>query len=419
MRRAILVVAALSGTAHAGGLGRPNVISARAFGQGGAFTAVADDASALHYNPAGLALQTESSFLVGGELIFAPRTYTPEFADDRCTTDPRLCAPQEPESTPAIVPTLGYVGRFDQGGVPSRIALGVGVWNTFGGQLRYPKMETGVAALDYVQDAVIEIVPGIAYEVNDFLSVGAAFRIGVGLFHIEATAKPADGEFSAQGVGAGASIGMMLRPTENLNIGLVWRSPLTVSTSGSGELLLNPPNVTPVDVEHDQNWPQAASIGVAYRVTPTLRFSAQADWTDWSRVESIVVEFPGRDALRQEYDEDWNDNYAFHIGGEFNATPSLDLRAGYTFDTPAVPERTIERQYLDGYKHCIGAGVGYAITKRWRIDTAFELITGAPMDVEDNSAEWDMAGWPARANVSPGRHEGGVYTFELQAQYRY
>ena len=81
---------------------------------------------------------------------------------------------------------------------------------------------TGVPALDHVQTAVIELVPGVAYEVNEFLSIGVTFRLGVGLFAIDATAKPADGEFSAFGVGAGFGLGVMMKPSDTVRVGGSW-----------------------------------------------------------------------------------------------------------------------------------------------------------------------------------------------------
>jgi hypothetical protein len=83
MRRiALLIALTLPATAHAGGLSRPNVLSARGVGLGGAFSAIADDPTALHYNPAGLAAITGIDIMIGGELVIAPRTYRPIFADD-------------------------------------------------------------------------------------------------------------------------------------------------------------------------------------------------------------------------------------------------------------------------------------------------------------------------------------------------
>jgi hypothetical protein len=57
------------------------------------------------------------------------------------------------------------------------------------------------------------------------------------------------------------------------------------------------------------------------------------------------------------------------------------------------------------------------VTDSWRIDTAFDSTLPGPREVPDNSA--DYTEWPGLANVSPGTHEGGVYTLELAAQYLY
>ena len=404
----------LASPAGAGGLGRPNVISARAFGQGGAFTAVADDPSALHFNPAGLAFQPRDGFLVGGELVVNPRRYTPVTDAGGRGED------QRPHNTLNVLPTLGYTTRLPSKGVPSRLALGVGFWNTFGGSLSYDHLDDTTPALDRTQTAILELVPGLAYQVNERLAIGLAFRLGIGLFNIEATKHPADAEFSATGVGAGFTVGLMFRPPiagDRLTLGLAYRSPITTKTSGEGTLELisgTPQNVT---IEHDQEWPQQASVGLALKVTEKLRVSTQLDWTDWSRMNRIVIELRGLEP--QIFELDFHDNFAAHLGGELRASDKLELRAGYTFDSNAVPDRTIERQYLDGDKHGVAVGGGYQLSDRWRVDTAFEYVFGPVRLVEDNRAEYDAAGWSTRRNVAPGEHEGQVYTLELQAQYRY
>ena len=55
---------------------RPNGISARGVGMGGACHAFADDATAVYFNPGALD-DLDSQVMVGGELVYGPRTYTP------------------------------------------------------------------------------------------------------------------------------------------------------------------------------------------------------------------------------------------------------------------------------------------------------------------------------------------------------
>ena len=88
-------------------------------------------------------------------------------------------------------------------------------------------------------------------------------------------------------------------------------------------------------------------------------------------------------------------------------------RLGFTLDTSAVPDRTIERQYLDGRKMGFAAGGTVALAAGWDIDAGFEMIAGGARTVADNTDEARDAGWLQRANVAPGDYEGQVYTFEL------
>jgi long-subunit fatty acid transport protein len=341
-----------------------------------------------------------------GELVIAPRRYVPLRSDG---------SDGEPQTTTPIVPlpALGVVGRFHNDGIPSAFTLGLGIWNTFGGKVSYDKMTdpmTGlpVSALDAVQDAVVEIVPGFAYRFDEHFSFGAALRVGIGLFSLDATALPLDSKGSAMGVGLSYTGGVVVTPVPTVKIGLTWRGPLTIRTNGSGRVEFDPP-LTPSDenIEHTQQWPQQLSLGVGILPRPGLRLAAQLDWAGWSRVDEIKVEFPDRPTLDQRYPVDWNDNYSVRAGGEYMVTPTVAVRGGAYFDSSAVPDRTIERQYLDDAKFGVSAGTSVRFGA-WRGDLALDVVLPGSRTVDDNRTE--VGPWPERANVAPGDHEGSVYS---------
>lgn len=395
----LLALLLLATSAHAGGLGRPNSISARGAGMGGAFTAWADDPTAVHFNPAALT-EIDQQVMVGGELVVGPRSYTPVAGDG-------TRGPAQKATVVAPVPSAGVVGRFNYEDQPSRFTLGAGVWNTFGGKIAFPK--TGMPALDSTEDAALEAAAGTGLRISDKLSIGAAVRFGIGLFSLEGTTP--DAKLSATGIGIATTWGALVKPTENVRIAVAWRSSLRITTSGNGTIDVGT-GVMQQAIEHQQVWPQQVSLGVGYRAAPALRLAAQLDWAEWSQVHELKVHFPASPTLDvgTTYPEDWRDSWTVRFGADWTVTHAVNLRGGAYFDTAAVPDRTIERQYLDSNK--VGVAVGASLHgKTWRVDTAVDLVIPNTRSVPNNTAA--TLAFPADRNKAPGDYAGTLITFEL------
>src|SRR5687767_11351149 len=120
MKRCAIIVCVLGAAtaAHAGGLQRPNGISARGVGMGGAWNAWADDSTAIWFNPGALD-STDPQVTIGGELVYGPREYTPVAADG-------TRQPTQATTIMSPVPSIGVVGRFKEDDRPSRFTLGFG-----------------------------------------------------------------------------------------------------------------------------------------------------------------------------------------------------------------------------------------------------------------------------------------------------
>ena len=400
MRRALALLL-ISGTAYAGGTQRPNLISARGVGMGGAWAAWADDATALFFNPG--ALDTiDPHVMLGAEYVIGPREFTP-IAADGTRGDPQKTTLSSP------VPTLGVVGRLSSDDSPSRVTLGIGFWNTFGGRVSYPK--TGMPALDSTQDLCLEVNGGASLHISDRLSIGGAIRLGIGMFAVQSTMNPFDADLSSNGVGVGATIGALFRPTDTVRIGLNWRSPLRITTEGDGTVTIAG-NTERHEVQHDQNWPQQISLGVGVQTTPSLKLAAQVDWSQWSQIDTIEVIFPNGGLPDQVYPEYWEDNWTVRLGADYSLSQRFAVRAGTYYDTPAVPDYSLERQYSDSHK--FGVSVGASVRAGgWRFDVAADSTIPRTRTVEDNAD--DVMGFTSLQNKSPGEYHGSFSTFELAA----
>ena len=423
MRRRALAMSGLAlgtllrGDAVGGGLARVNTISPRAVGLGGAFGAVADDPSALHFNPAGLASIYGRLVSIGLEYLNSQRTYTPTGEDGE-----RLPS-QSPNSSSTVVPSLGATFRTKEDGSWSRFAFGVGVWNSYGGQVSYDQLEDAQApALNETREVLLEMVGGVGYEASEYVSLGLALRLGIGLFHVDATNRPVTSDMSSTGFGVGLTGGLILSnglPSNgagSARVGFTYRTPMTVATSGNATMDLTG-GPTDVDMDHEQQWPQSAALAVAWRPIARLLLATQADWTDWERINELTVEFPDRSELNQTFEMDWDSSYSLHLGASVILTPSVEVSAGGSYDTRAVSKRTMERHNLDSNKFTADAGAVVAVTERIKILGAVDVILSSPVEVRNNTAEARDAGWIEWANKAPGTHEGRLITIELAAQY--
>jgi len=411
--------------ARGAGLSRPNIVGARAVGMGGAFTGIADDPTAVWHNPAGTALYGDNVGYVGLEIVAPQRTYTPDASSTLGQAG--LTKPILENSAPNTIPVIGFSTRFGFGKTaPTRFAFSLLAYDPYGGSISFRPSDisssmidpnTGkpkVLGLQSTQILDFELTPTLAYQVSDVFSVGAGLRIGINSFSVNDTEPAFGATLSGSGVGLGGILGVMLRPHRLVQIGAVYRTPMSVSISGSGPLIIGSgPTATKLNPEFglDITWPQSAGLGVTVFPHRRLMMSVQADWTGWSSVQTLTIDLPGLPTVKEMR---YMDTYALHVGVQGVITRFLVLRAGGALDSNAIPDRTLRRENQDNLKATVAAGFGLHF---WRIfiDGAFELLVPGPPRVVSTPA---ISAAGAQENET-GQYSAVVYTAELSAQIRF
>ena len=407
-----LTAASLPARAHAAGLSRPNVDGARAIGLGGAFTAVADDPTAVWHNPAGPAFFGDNVAYLGGELLITQRSYQPS-ADSPLGRLGHTGKIGE-DTSPTFVPLVGGSTRFGFGKTkPTRFALSVLAHLGYGGSISYPASSllnptnNNPSGIVSTQISDFEVTPALSYQVTDVVAIGAALRIGINSFSVNDYEPAFHATLGASGVGIGGTLGIMLRPHRMVDIGAVYRTPLSATLTGTGPVA-QPGSTTNRDLSIGITWPQSAGVAVAIKPHRRVLATVQGDWTAWSSVQQLSLQLNGLPPQVRPFR--YSDSYALHFGAQVIATRFLLLRAGYAVDSNAVPDSTVRRENIDSLKGTVSAGLGLHFWKLF-IDAAFEsLIPLGPSAREVKQSGTDNEG---------GAYEARVYSVELSAQIHF
>ncbi|MCS6896798.1 MAG: outer membrane protein transport protein, partial [Nitrospira sp.] len=211
----------------------------RAAGQGNAIAAAVDDASAIHYNPAGLTQAKGLQSVVGTQIVGGGVTFnSPAGRESRGDFGGSVNWP--PPSNFYMSANMGTMGMSRL----SSVTLGVGVTSPYGLNIRYPLDGPFRTIVTSAALPLIDIKPALACRIGDNLSVGASVDIytfadflGEGQAETKLVSDftfgippSASVEFNGKGTGVGVTAGLQYSPVKNaqerplLSLGIVYRS---------------------------------------------------------------------------------------------------------------------------------------------------------------------------------------------------
>ncbi|MFH1503012.1 MAG: outer membrane protein transport protein [Candidatus Eisenbacteria bacterium] len=373
----------------------PLTTGARSLGMGGVAVAVADDATAVTVNPAGLArLQrievsagfSRSSTDATGEMAGSAFESSISHTD---LSSLRVAYPF-PTFRGSLVIGLSSERVFDftvdrlaqYEGVVSWIEPGddeasSGDWKQFEDYLS----DGGVYA--WSGAVAVDLSPSMAAGVTLSYYTGEysrAFRWDLedvnGLSEAYDEVRYVE-ESTADVTGLGATLGAIYYASDQLSFGLAIDTPVTLTFEGtlSEYTSLEPPDTSrrhlredPVLFSDEITLPFAVRAGVSYSPTDLLLLGADVSYTDWSELDyagplTVTVEDGGTPVRRSLYEE----SVGYAVGVEL-LVPSwpLRLRGGYSSRPLAYQGLTI-----DSDRSCFTLGAGLLIDTVLALDVAW------------------------------------------------
>ena len=244
---------------------------AKATGMGNSFVAVADNASAVWYNPAAIT-GLEGTNVSLGTVMVAPSM---EHKNVNGTTD-------EIKNKIHIPPHFYATRKLDE-----NISLGFGVNAPFGLSTEWDKV-TAVTRKVATKSEITSVNYNLngAYKLNDRVS----FAAGIDYAMVDATLNsihPAGREIllNGDGNGMGYNAAAMYKHNDKWNFGANYHSQVKVDLEGDLKEYYAAGNVTPVKTK--LTLPDMLQFGAAYKYSEKLTFSAEADYTNWTTYRQI------------------------------------------------------------------------------------------------------------------------------------
>jgi len=350
------------------------LIGCRAIALGGAFNAVADDPSAIFYNPAGL-VQQESNFNLSFDGFYVWPTFE--------MTLPNGSTIHSNYNT--SLPQFFLTARLND-----RVTFGFGLFVPYaGGGVDWKKADLGYPLKTKM--GVSSLTPAVAYKLSDKLSVGLTLNYYTSNFTLDTEMEamgPLHSEESGSALSAG--FGLMYRPWDWLGVGLSVRGPAKLTMSGKTSLTLGPYKVY-MDSETSIKIPWDLEAGLAFRLSERLLFSASAQYTLWStldNVEKVIKNIPLTGDINYIEPMDFRNILILSTGLEYELSQALTLRAGLAFDKWAAPEENLTPSNIDVNKVTLLGGFGYRFG-RMRIDFVYIYGVG-----QERSKETEIQGVP-------------------------
>lgn len=358
--------------------------------------AIAEDATTLYYNPAGL-IRVKGQQAVGG-LHFIRTSF--KFENQGST---HILTSQTGEGLTGhnggdagqwnVVPNGYYTNNLGNGW-----AFGVGINVPFGLTTDYKPGWVGRYHALKSSIMTININPSIAYAINDKLSVGGGvsamymhgdFSQAIDFGTILAAAgdipQRDDGEsrLKADDWGYGYNFGVLYQFDENTRIGASYRSRVKQSLSGDATFTVSPTarailgalgSTAFVDggAGAKVTLPASASLSLYHRLSGHLALMANVGWTEWSTLKELRITFDNSAQPDSVTTLKWKDAWQFGLGANYDLNKQVVLRTGLMYDETPIPDAEHRTPRLpDQNRLWFGLGGGYRVSDAISCDLAY------------------------------------------------
>ncbi|MDT8879944.1 OmpP1/FadL family transporter [Halomonas saccharevitans] len=404
-------------------------------------TAGAEDVSFMAYNPA--AIGNIDGNQVAGGVAYIDATFELQGA----------------EASSRTIPGLGNVD-YDRGGsrqggetatVPSFAAkmqlneqfdLGLAIYAPYGLSTKYDEDWIGRYHAVETELTTIDFQPTLNYRATERLNLAVGLRaqyadatlsnaIDFGTAAALKGGTPGRddviGTVEGDDWGYGYTLGALFQVTDKTRLGASYRSEIDLTLDGDatfrgttaysdGAVATEAdPRIIDRGGKAELTTPANLNLGVYHQLTDRLALMANAEWTEWSSFDELVVEF--EDGSSSPTTENWNDTWAFSVGANYALNKQWLLRAGLGVDESPVPSAEFRTPRVpDADRQWATFGATWMPSPELGITAGYMHVFADDGDIDQQAtADNENA---SKGNLS-GTYEVEADVFALSVDYRF
>lgn len=396
--------------------------------------AVADDASTIFFNPAGLTYLSRNQINTGIHFISPKADFKNQGSSLPATL---MSAPISGSSDDggknAVVPNFYYAHRLNEKSI-----AGIGINAPFGLVTEYDDDWVGRYHAIKSDLKTININPSLAFKANDKLSIG--FGINLQYTELELTqavdfgaacarasvmacASPQnfDGKakLNADDWSWGYNLGLIYQFSEATRAGLHYRSKISHRLEGDGEFEI-PDNTavqtvaaaggfTAGSIYGKTTFPETLSAALHHKINKKWALSADATWTRWNRFQDLTIQSDDVNRLNSSKAENWQNSMRYSIGADYAYNQKWQFRAGFSYEETPVPSSNFRTARIpDNNRKWFSVGSTYKLNEDFIIDAAYTYIYANKPSI----SETDDNGY-----TLSGEYDGKVHIVAMQLRW--
>ena len=282
----------------------------------------------------------------------------------------------ENEAVPAIYATAQ---------INEQLFLGLGVNVPFGLETEYAKGWVGRYHAVKSRVLSINVNPVVAFNPIPQATIAAGLQMqyieaeltnavdfatiatGQGAGPFPAGSQDGFAQVEGDDVAFGFTLGALAEPVPGTKLGIGFRSQIDHNLKGDSDFTVPAAlqggaigaTFTDTDVEAGIDTPAMLNLGISQDFGEKLTLMAEAQWTQWSTFDELVIEFDNQvpDSVTE---EDWDDQWFFALGATYRLNDAWTFRTGVAYDEKPLNTRTRTPRIPDNNRYWVAAGIEYA-----------------------------------------------------------